>query len=453
MEKNRAVFEKITWKEVREAVWQVNPSFAQMVDAVTPEGELALYKARYPFGSRIVDGSQIYSPYKDGSLIALENDRAEFLTDILGYNHGNVPLGIVLDKSVELYIKSADHVIPFSFLRRGRIFGLWSSLNRRLSHVAPQVWHMTAGAYDFFALAKLTDLPSYRKLSKARGVEQPLPRSLLAQGRMLTQVAQHKDFGTEWYTEVLFFPKECLEKREGLWANFHLFLYEEAWGETAYWYNKVIFDNIFDSFVKELAREDIRVTPQAVDIVEHLIRIGLGVLPGFGPALDDEAAPVADLQQDLVKLYGLKYFAPTIMIPRHISKDEKRYVYWSLQLPSHFESAPKAKTNTSTLSMLREVKYLLEQFCKAVLDNKIPAVVGTSFYDFIKTVRFDFFHSEPDLREGIRPSSVMPKEDKTLIECMRKFGKRGFSEVSPFVRGCIRIHLTDMQSSDKSSTE
>lgn len=448
MENNRATLEQVTWKEVREAVWQVNPAFTQVVDAVSPDGELTLYKASYPFGSTIIDGSQMYLPYKDGSLITLDDPRAESFRDILGYNtesgHGNIPLSIVLDKTFELYIKAEDRVIPFSLLSKGNIFGLWGSLNRTLSYVAPRVWHMTAGVYDLFALAKLTDLPSYKKLSKARGLRQPLPRNLLAQGRMLTQMTQHRDFDSDWHAEVLFFPKECLEKREGLWANFHLFLHEMAWAGTEYWRNKVVFDYIWDSFVKELVREDIRVTPQVVDIVQHLIRIGLGVLPGFCPATDDEAAPVSGLQQDLIKLYGLKHFAPTIMVPRHLSKDQKRYVYWSLQLPSHFESTPKTKITTSTLSMLREVRHLLDRFCKAVLDNRIPAVAETPFYDFIKMVHFDCFHSEPDLHEGIRPSSVMPKEDKTLIECARKFGKRGFSDVSPFVRGCVRIHLTDM---------
>jgi hypothetical protein len=445
--KSQPVLETVKWQDVREVVQRVNSKLAQAIDAIKGNDKFELYKAIYPFGSVIIDGNRFYLPYNN-SLVPLDDSRIS--TDLqvkLGYNSynaGSVPLGITLSHSVELYMLQEDRIIPFSIMTQGKIFGLWGSLNRSISYAAPRVWHMTAGARCIFLLPKITDTPSYKKLAKARGIKHPMPRGLLDHGPILTQMAKHKDFATAWSTEMLFFPRDWLEKHGGeAWAKFHLFLYEEAWEGTEYWRNKVVYDYIWDTFVKDLARQNVKVMPYIVDIVEHLIMIGLGVLPGFTPAIDEQIGPIEAFKSDFVNIYGLKRFAPTIMIPKYISQIDGGFVYWSLQLPTYFESTPKPRKANSIASDLREIMMLLERFRKAVLEGKIAAVIGTPFYEFIKKVRFDFFHSDIEPEDGIRPSSEMPEEDKNLIKCSTKFGRRGFSDISPFARGCVRISLLE----------
>lgn len=443
---HQPTLDAIKWKSIRDVVHKINPDFAKIIDNLDVSDDFILYKARYPFGSMIIDVNKFYLPYND-KLVPLDDPQIpEELKKLLGYNSyntGSLPLGICLNRSVELYMQQSDHrLIPFSLMDKGKIFGLWGSLNRNISYIAPKVWHMTAGARCIFFLPKITDTPSYKKLCKARSIKLPMPTNLLEQGPLLAQLAKHKDC-SPWFTEMLYFPRNWLEKRDTeAWANFHLFLHEIAWEGTEHWRNKVVYDYIWDTFVKDLTRRNIKVLPYIVDIVEHLIMIGLGVLPGFAPAIDEEIAPIESFKIDFVDIYGLKHFAPTIMIPKHLSHLDDKCVYWSLQLPTYFESTPKPRKENSIISDLKEVKNLLERFINAVLDQKIEAVLGTPFYDFIKEIRFDFFHSDIyDLEDGIRPSSEMPIEDKNLIKCSTKFGRRGFSEISPFVRGCVRISL------------
>ena len=445
MTKSRPKLEAVRWKEIRESAYRVNPEFSKVIDAVSPSGELVLYKASYPFGSIIIQESQFYIPHTDGTLITFDDPRMNpKIKEKLAYNTSvlnSIPLSLALKHSVELFIDVESHTIPFFLKKQGSIFGLYGFLGQSIFYDS-KIWHMTAGAHSFFVLPKMMDEPSYKKLSKARGLRQPLPRNLLSQSKMLQKIAQHKDFGDDWCTEILYFPKEFLENRQKeAWTSFYLYIYDIAWNFTDYMRSKPVYDYIWNCFIQGLMQEDVRVSAQVIDIVKHLILIVVGEFPAFCPALDDDTAPVAALQKDLVKYYGFKSFAPTIMVLRHLVPGDSRYLYWSLQYPTHFESIPRLKTPMSTLGMLREVKRLLERFCDSVLEGKIPVIKDTAFYNLFKRVEFDFFHSEADLQEGIRPSSVMPKEDPTLIECAQKFKQKGFSDVSPFVRGCIRIKL------------
>lgn len=438
-----ATLEEVKWEDVKKKVHAVNPQLAEKINSLKLGNNFVLYKARYPFGCTILNRSTFYLPY-NGKLVSLHDAVIpKKIKENLMYNNyilGSVPLGLCLENTAELYMQQEDRIIPFSFFTPGKIFGLWSSLNNTRTDPAPRVWYITAGARSIFLLPKITDTPSYKKLSKARGLKQPMPRDLLQHGYVLAEMTKHVEFSNPWYTEMLFFPNDWLEQHEGeAWARFHLYLYEIAWEKADYWRNKVVYDYIWDSFIRDFGRRNLKVSPYIVDIVEHIVMIGLGVLPGFRPAIDDNEGPITDFQNDFIKIYGLRYFAPTIMVPAHFDGKPGEYIYWSLHLASYFESFPKPRTPSSIISDLREIINLLQKFSDAVLEGKIPEVIGTPFYDFFKKIQFDFFHSDVEIGDAIRHSREMAKEDKRLITCSKAFGKREFSEISPFVRGCVRI--------------
>lgn len=446
--------EEVEWSQVRSAVKKVNPEIAEKIDALGTGKDFTLYRARYPFGSTILNKSTLYVPH-EGKLVSLQDDSIpEKLKEDLQYGTDiatNMPLGLCINNTAELYMEQEDRVIPFSFFTPGKIFGLWSSLDLSNSFVGPRVWSITAGARSIFLLPKITDTPSYKKLCKSRGLKKPVPRNLLDHGPILADMANHSEFSEPWHTEILFFPKKWLEKQTGeAWSEFYLHIHESAWKKSEYWRNKVVYDYMWDSFVRDFAKKNIKISPYIVDIVEHLMMVGLGVLPGFKPAVSNCEGPIESLQKDFIDEYRLRYFAPTIMVPAHLSEGSDDYIYWSMQIVNYFESFPKPRTPNSIISDLREVINLLDLFVEAVLNGKIPEVVGTPFHEFLSKINFDFFHSDviPD-DDIIRHSKNMPKEDKRLIKCSRSFGKRTFSEVSPFVRGCVRISFKNEESVEK----
>lgn len=441
--------EKIRWEDIRERVLYKNPLFAKFIDKIEPDSNFPLYIAKYPFGSTILDEGRFRLPFNH-ELIDIEDPLCpKNLQTELGYNVGSVPIGFILNNSVELFITADNRIIPFSVITKGKIFGLWSALNPETSgFVARKAWSMVAGSRFISVLPRLTDAASFKKLRKARNIRSQLPRTLLDHGPLLEQMANHKDFPSEWYAEILFFPKKWLTHHKGeAWAEFRLFLYETACQSANYWCNKVVYDCVWHTIIRDFAQQNIKVMPHVIDIVDHLIKMMLGILPGFAPALDDTMAPVNSFKADFVNIYGLKRFAPTIMVPTHLTETLNRPVYWSMQLPTHFGTNPKPRKLQSVIADLREIRYLLRKFRRAVLEDKIPVITGTPFYDFMKKVHFEYFHSDVGPDDEILPSLEMVTKDLTLIDCDSEFGSRSFSEVSPFVRGCISISLKNTNNS------
>ncbi len=441
--------EKVKWSDVRVDVHKVNPALAKIMDSIPHVDELGLYKAKYAFGNDVLRDSTFCVP-NNGMILPIDDPRVPAtVKEDLNYSQYTIPLALVLKHSVELNIQCEERINPVTLYTKGQLLGLTGALGHTTSPTLFSViknWNITAGARCVFVLPKIQDAPSYKKLCKKRNVKRNMPRTLLDQGPMLAQIAQHKNFATPWAAELLFFSKACLEKCDDVGSkDFHLFLYEIAWKGSDYWRSMILHDLIWDSFAKVLTVQHIRVKPHIVNIVRHLIAIRLGVTPGFSPAIDDEIAPIEGLKEDFIEIYGLKNFAPTIIVPKHFSVTDGRPVYWSLQVPNYFEYTPKPKKEKSNIADdLREIKSLAEKFCEAALSGKLQyIVVGTHLYNTLKKMQFDFFHSSSDAGEGIRPNSDMPKEDKNLIRCAKKFGCNGFSEISPFTRGCIRITLSD----------
>lgn len=441
---NQPTIKEVKWKDVKEAVAKVNPKFAAVINNMSLSNDFSLYLVRYPFGSLIVKSGVFYVPNEKGQIVPISDPSiSDKFRKALNYNNG-IPMGVILKKSAELFMQTKEHTIPFGMMKEGKIFALWRILNPSMSYLAPQIWNISSGARDIFFLPKITDTASYKKLAKARNIKYPMPRNLLEQAAILTHLANHKEFSSEWNTEMLFFPNIWLKYQDDdNWIRFHHFLLQEAWENSEHWRNKVVYDFIWDSFVKEITEKNIRIAPHRIDIVKHLIMVGLGVLPGFCPAIDNEAAPVGSLQDEFIDIYDLKRFSPTIMVPHHFSPNEKRPVYWSLQFPTHFESNPKPYTSNSIIEALREIKILLEEFIQAVNEGKLEGLTGTPIPDFFKLIRYDFFHSDlvPNHEDGIRHSKEMVDGDKSLIKCAKKYGHRTFSEISPFVRGCVRISV------------
>lgn len=440
---NQATLEEVKWKDVREAVTKVNPELAAVIDDLKLNDNCRLYKAKYPFGSTILKEGIFYCPTPDGLLAPLDDHRiSSKVREDLSYAHTNPP-AIALDHSVELFMKLESGIMPLIIIRKGKIFGLWRALDPDplLSYHIGGEWHMVAGARSIFMLPKITDSVSYKKLSRFYQIKHPLPPHLLDHQAIFTQMAQSKNFPKSWSTELLFFSAEWFKARTTEnWIHFDHFLLKNAWDTSQFWRNKFIFDFMWDSFVMELSKKNNMVKPYIVDIVKHLIIIALGVLPGFAPALDNEYAPINQFQEDFIEIYGLKNFAPVIMVPQYFNQNEKnsRPIYWSLQLPYYFRSTPKPRTENSIMEDLRDIKRLLDLFINAAAKNKIKGIIHTPIERCIETIQFDYFHSDPDPEDHIRLATEIPKEDNAFIYHKGKHNN-AFSQISPFIRGCIRI--------------
>ncbi len=443
-----ASLEKVIWSQVRKDVHKVNPELATILDEINPGEELPFYRAKYPFGVVILDKTQFYIPTPSHTIAALEQNDDDVSHNL--YCNGGIPMGIVLDKSIELCI-SDETLMPWILMQKGAIFGLWRKLDPSTGvsyHMTS--WLLASGMTSGFILPRISDKISYKKLIKARGLKRNMPDSLQEHSQLLSKISSHPNFESSWHSELLFFSNLWLDKIEN-YSNLLIYFQRYVIEKTAFWRNKVLFDHIWDSFAKILQKENIYVKPYIIDIVKHLIIVALGEMPGFSPAIDDEIAPVNGFQKDLLEIYGLKNFSSTIMVPNYFNMQDSdaRPVYWSLQLPYYFESMPKSKTSETILQTLVQIHQLIKHFEETVEHGKLPSVMNTPIEMCLKRVKFTCFHSDIDSEGLIQHTHKLPKEDPSL-HSFPIFGQRlhqqGFSETTPFTRGCVRISLKEKNS-------
>lgn len=443
---NELYVKKVYWPEIRQRVLICNPELAAVLDTIIKK--YPFYLAKYQFGATIDENGEFFLPLTDGSTVSISDAKVDPETyDNLNYTL-SIPVGIILSNSMELFLQYQQQHFPWIRMEPATIFALWRALDGEIakSYHSQHAWHIKAGMRHGFLLPKISVTSSYKKLVKARVIRSKSPpRELMDHFEIFKDMSRHQAFSQSWQTEILFFSKQWLVNIKKLPA-LELFFYKTLAISSRFWRNKMIFDAMWDGVIGEMKKDGIVVKVHIIDIVKNIVLVALGACAGYAPAVDNLSAPIAGIQQDFLDIYGIKN-APVIMIPTRFDmyNEDASPVYWSLQFPCYLESVPGVKTRGSHLEDLNDIAYLIDYLAHHVAAKKLPVIINTPIEYCLEHVKFDFFHSDADASHPtIRPSKEMPLEDKRLVQCIvpgREDEVFEFSEVSPFVRGCVRFSL------------
>ncbi len=433
---NRPAIEKLTWKQARDDVVKANPQLANEIDKIDPGNDFLLIKARYPFGATILDKGVLHLPTDNQQLLSIDNpDLDPEIRESLTYAQ-TMPMGVVLNNSIELFLLEGRRVVPFSLMRTGKIFALWTVLEIMQSAHLGHIWSITAGARSLIMLPKISDVTYYKKLKREFNLFSSVPKDFLDEWEVFKELAQCATFPEPWSVEVLFFSGKWLEnQKDPKWRLLRSYLMETAWHETAYLRNQVVLDFAFSC---ALEAKNLKPNPYLTDTVKHLYSIGTGTYPAFIVAHDESAGPIRALQTVFNNIYSLKY-SPTMLHPGYFSaEDPQRPCYYSLAVPTLVVFSPKSKKITSKLEDLREIKHVMNGISTYLLEDKLK-LVNTPIYKWAKNIDYSYFHSEMDSRELILNSSEITMGDSMLVSELKKYPEKSFCASSPFLRGCIRI--------------
>ncbi|HVV69591.1 MAG TPA: hypothetical protein VHE99_11280 [Gammaproteobacteria bacterium] len=433
---------EVTWDKVRDKVMEINPALASIIDEFSPSSKYTLILASYPFGTNIRNKGELFLPTEQGQLATLDEPSISLsLRENLSYSSS--PLVLILDKSVEIYVETPEQrTIPLKLFRAGVTLGVWELLKQVPVFLRRKWnWSISAGAHTLFMLPKIMDTASHRKLQTAYHTRIHVPNNIFEQSSVFTEIFNHTADKHPWATQVLFFTKKWFEphpKNIG-WFKLQEYWAQEAWTQLHYWYNKIVLDFNWEVYMAELVRRKIRLKPYYLDTVKHLISIGCGVIPGFRPADDSEqVGPTQTIQSAYVNDYGLKTYIPILMYPDFLNpSSEVDMVYYSLQAPSLPEKPSEFGVYSSVLTVMRELKEYMDIFLE-ILD-KWPKSQSLQGFDFVESVKFEYFHIEADEQNGILHTSAISETDPAFSLDAKKYGKRKFPENSPFFKGCIRI--------------
>ena len=414
--------EEVSWQEIKEAVKTISMPLYKMIEQLPLSKKHKLYKARYRFGDTLFTRGVFGLPVTGGGTITLKDGTAStVLQKELGYKA--IPMGLILNKSVEVFFENKNYVVPSKIMGAGKLFGLWEAFDPDPPESLVNVWNLTAGARSICMLPSISDAVLYKKLQQKFNLKDSgPPNKLIMHHKLFTELSRHIDeYNQEWFCEILFFGKEWLSSQEDFKA-FENYLLKQAWAQSYNWRTKMDYDIAWENFNEEVIERNWKPKPYNLAIVKHLLAVGDGTYPAFVPAYNDNAAPITFLQDCIINGYSLKEQDPIIMQPEHIETIDKTY-YFSLSMPTQLEHLHKGRKNPTIVNNLIEVKRMADLLLE----------MG------ISSIKCEFFHCDDNSYDKILPSSKIIELASKSTWHASKYPGRKFPEKSPFFKGCISI--------------
>ncbi len=425
---------ELTWRDVRNDVKKVNQGLVKIIDELPLTKEHTLIKIPYPYGTKILNNGVLQWPNHKGHYVSYSDPCFDSkLVEKCQYSP--VPVSVLLDKSIEVYVETPDRVVPLSLLSKGVVFGLWETLDPKSSLFIEKLWQITSGARTVFMLPKISDAICHKKIQKQFKTLSGAPKDIIGQWNVFREITSSPASSFNWSTDILIFTKAWFDKkyrRDQQWRQFDYYLLNTAWLQSSHWRSRMYFEIIWEAFSLDIVKRNLRPTQNQINTVKHLIGIGTGIFPGFRPALNDEAAPVSDLQNVYLEIYGLKEYAPIIMQPWQFLDDQcNEPVYYSLNFPTQLDFI--SKNIRSTLEELRAIMRLNDTMMSRVkIEEKM-------IFKMMQSLEFNYYHSEPDELNQIKTTGNILKDDKQLSDLISLFKSRKFPTHASFLRGCIAI--------------
>ncbi|MCW5589693.1 MAG: hypothetical protein KIT27_08540 [Legionellales bacterium] len=430
--------EKLTWKDIRENVFHVNPEFAAIIDEVSPDDNHWLLKAEYPYGALVMQNSLLALPNEQGKIVPITDPSiAHDIQSGLSYNLNSNPVSFVLKNSFEIYLELDDRILPLSgLIMPGTAFGSWRVLNPEHSEQPKFIWDMSSGARSVFMLPKIAESLKHKKLIKTFGINSSLPKKLIQHWKVFRALANYQQ-ENQWTAEILYFSEAWFKHlNDKTWNNFYQFFHRSGWANTEYWRNQPIRNLVLSLIIK-----DYELKPNAfiIDSAKYLLDIGIGASIGMGPAQTINSGPWDFIQDVYQHIYDIRNYPPIIIQPQvfNMKSDDPLPVYYSLQFPNATEFKPSTRTKVSIISDLHEIQSLMNRFKRDLLADRFN-LQGTSLFNLFQRVKYDYFHNTTELHRDMKHTAEMASDPmlRTTID-----GKthQEFPASCLFGRGCIRI--------------
>lgn len=426
-------YEIHTWKTARLLVKKANPDLFKQIELLNPNDSYKLILLRYNYGSKILSKGDLFLEYDDGSSVSVDNAVVPIeVKKALAYatQKKAMPVGLVIQKSVELNIGNATQKVSFGVASMGSILALWGFLNISDSAHVGGIWDVYSGSKSTYFLPKISDERSYEKLRKEFNLEASKPASLLDQFQVFKELASH--YPEQWQSEILLFSGSWLEKHNGEWLGFSYYLHRVLVSKTAYLRNQIAFDYFFSCALKE---KNLKPNPYLVNTVRHLFLMAEGVAPGFKFAQDDSAIPVFLLEKIIIEIYGLRDYFPIFMNLGYLSEVNGSSIYYSLEVPTLLDFQPRS-SEASKLQDLIQISRILKKVLPEISDQG-RAVRNVPIEKFTKKVLYECYHQIKG--DGVLSLNALLDHDNLLYNHCEQYPGRVFCVTNAFMRGSVRI--------------
>ncbi len=436
---------KIYWKDVRNRVNKVAPILSSIIDQLNPDDTFPLYLAYYPYGATIADIDGFYLPRDKGADgFKLTDDKVpnDLIKD-LGYAKDSLPMGLVLEKTIEysVNLKDENTTMPWLIYSHGSFFPFSRVLSKKNQRTyAPNgVLTLTSGERSVIMLPNIGSTAQHSILQRDFNIQAAAPKLLYEHWPIFKEIVNSPMAECDWRSCILFFSEKWLEKihsDDKAWKPLKLHLHELSWDHYEFQRNYIYYEMAFSMIQK---KRNLKPNPYLVDTARHLFSIALGAAPGYVPACSEDELPLGLLQKAYVESYGLDKYLPTIMRATHFKFESDKFpIYYSLKHPSTYVFSPKSRKLFSALIEMRELVHIMKIFAQE-LQKPNEMCSDTIVSKIAKDVEFSCFHNEKDLHKVVKMSSEIPKLDDRFERPKYKTNNAVFARDAPFVRGCVMI--------------
>lgn len=426
--------EEVSWENVRKEVGQVNAILSNLIDQLEPSPSLKLFRVRYPFGSYVFNENKIHLPiYQNNLVSSFDSDSHKKIH--LELSDSFLPLALLMNKKLEVFIETSGKVLPLNLIHAGEIFGVSDFFDNQSDKQMIRVnKKITAGSRNIFLLPQISNEQAHRRLKVLYRLKQAVPKKLTEHWYIFREISQNIMMKDHWCCEILFFSRRFISSIRGhknylaLENYLMAILYEKTRGLR----HRLHVNSNWEVLLNEVEFGNIKNIPNGIEISRRLLDVGSGLLPGFRPAIDETALPLQMIQNIYLNGYGLKEYVPIIMEPHYLRESQtlNRPIYVSLSLPYYTD---KMRSKQSVLHELREMIYSNENL------RRLAAMRRDIDFQGIHDLRYEYFYSEADTQSGIYATSEILKFDNSMRDQVNLYSNRKFPDKSVFLRGSILI--------------
>jgi hypothetical protein len=318
--------EPTTWAAIRERLpGKPLGEIQDALDESVAEGlDTDLFVASYSYGELLVEGGRLRPPNKHCR-------ECQALMDVFD---GDIPLALVLDKSVEVFApsdwdsKNPRHT-PLRLIGKGELFGVFETLDLILG-TSPErpPWEVSAGARSIWVLAPLGNSEMIKAFFSKLGHPRPAWRDEEPAWKLAQAVSHRKKEG--WYAKVVIFPRRVIDflakRRDG--ALFRLIM-ETGWRQSSVLRHTALQDANLHALIGGEFHQ--------FTTVRHWLNIVNGAAPAFCPywQCPEPAGPFGQLESELAAVLDEWKFPYHPVILQPVLLDSSVPVgYYSVRCPS-----------------------------------------------------------------------------------------------------------------------
>ncbi len=445
IQKNTDTLEIIQWKEIADDLYKLNPNLVEALDQLSGVRHFSCVLASYPFGAKVIEKGQFHLYQSDREVAFGSAQISPDVKNLLSYDWQSMPLGVVFEGAFESHSQYGNAVVPYRLKKPGQTFSLLTVFDN--PHLIANLWTEVAGCRSMLILPKITQESSLSALENIYGVKisSEDSKEFSKQWEIFKNLNAAPSFGNPWSAKLILFSKEFMAElkkntivRERLLSN--------LWSFSSFPLNLRSYEFLWSVYLSQLEANknlssQMLQNPLITETAKHLIKIALRAMPGYKPAIDDQAGPVSEFMKVFIEDYKIRFRLPTLMILDHY--DGKAPIYYTLahHIFTHAHPSPK-NYNRETVTDLIHIRELVLGFVDFVLKSGSGHdLSNTRLFEYLSEVQFDFYH--PKGKSGIdNDIEKLCLEDPRFSWAPQKLNSLKILESasgSNFFNGCIRI--------------